>query len=823
MKQLLTLALAMMASTLVLAETKETKIYSTDFQEWADASSSTTAATKTVSTVSGDLTLTWAETQIASTGTNSKFTNAEVITTGYAMAAKTATPYIETSAIANVTTVTYVHAATGGSRGWGLKVKGDGDSDWVTVQSEPCAQAGTEVTVSVNRTNVQLHWYNLNASQNAYMTSFTIKGMADVSDYVEEYKVTYFDQNDQQLGEETLKEGDKLSFKYGASDLQIPEGYAFRGWAKADGTKMQEGATVATDLKLFALVTPIEVAKVGTHYSYDLTKTSFYQEDHECFTSVGKGKWHDAQHGWEFSSGDKIQLTVAGNAYIQLGLCEYSNSGAVSIKAQKSGKEVATFEGKQEACTTTSIYYEGEADVLEVAFAAKNYISKVNIYNVKDRVEKSENGYYIVPAGDASSLMMVLQQLQDGDKIYLPNGTYDLGEVVLSTIAANNVSVIGESMEGTVIKNAPDASTESIDRTATLVLTGKNTYLQDLTLQNALDYYKANNGRAVALWDKGDNTICKNVRLLSYQDTYYSNKPGQVLYWEGGEIHGTVDYICGCGTVYFNGVELFNEKRNSTGGGSDCITASNAQSAKGDKGYVFESCTIKSECPLVSLSRAWNNEPQVVYLNTVMDESAGKFSLEGSGIKRWTVKGMNNCDPVVFGEYNSVDTKGNVVSPASNIVKFESASNPELETILTKAEAEKYSYANVLGAWDPAVTAAQIAVTEATIEGNTLSWKAAEGATAYLVSCDGTTVILDAKTTSLSVGDGVKTATVRAANGRGGFGEACTAVKNSSDAIHSTLDNNHSTTLPLFTLSGQKASNNAHGLLVSQGVKMMRK
>ena len=150
---------------------KEKALNSTRFQDWTAVSSSTTATNVKKTTSDGqELTFSLMETEVAPEGTHDKFKN-ECITPGYLKAAKTASPYIKTSTLANVTTVKFVHAATGGKRGWGLKVKGDGDADWVTLSDAFAAEAGTEVTVNVNRTNVQLWFYNLNAEHNAYMTS----------------------------------------------------------------------------------------------------------------------------------------------------------------------------------------------------------------------------------------------------------------------------------------------------------------------------------------------------------------------------------------------------------------------------------------------------------------------------------------------------------------------------------------------------------------------------------------------------------------------------------------------------------------------------
>lgn len=172
------------------ADEVETVIYSTNFQNWDALSSSENNTDIVKQSKSGNITFSLLDTQVAPTG-NKSFTSS-CITLGYLMAAKSATPYIKTSAIPNVTTVKFVHAATGKDRGWGLKVKGDGDEDWVTVSSAVAnPSGGQEVTVNVNRKNVQLWFYNLNSSQNAYMTSLEIKGMVENNRTFKDFKVDF--------------------------------------------------------------------------------------------------------------------------------------------------------------------------------------------------------------------------------------------------------------------------------------------------------------------------------------------------------------------------------------------------------------------------------------------------------------------------------------------------------------------------------------------------------------------------------------------------------------------------------------------------------
>ena len=880
----------------------EMKLYATNFQDWEDVASSTAVFTKTVTTSGSNETLTFslAEVQVDADGTNSKHT-AEVITPGYAMAAKTATPYIETSVLANVTKVTYVHAATGSSRGWGLLAKTVDATEWDTLYSTYCNQAGSAVEVPVNMNNVILRWYNLNGSQNAYLTEMAIYGnvhrnftnfeidMSNGSDYdpaavpanvtitgtyrndshgydnfqaiipvdgpvlitiggcqysstnaiiknqageelasldvktpgcyhnggtvtflynveqadvltivgaqytpylkveacafVPDYTIVYYDQNGVELGKDIVAPGDKFAPKYTAADLTIAEGYAFRGWTNLSGVKVAEGSPIMGDMKVYASVTEIEVAQTGKYYLYDMTQASWYDEDHECI-AITNGAYYN-NHGWKLAAGGVIELAVTENAYIQVKNCAYSADANIVAYVKSTGDSITAFPALVESDGAAyTFFYTGAADTVRLVMGDQAYIHGVSIYNVTEKVEKSESGYYVVPAGDAGALLLTLMQLQKGDKVFLPNGTYDLGEQVLTQISVDSVSIIGESMEGTIILNAPDASTESINNTATILLTGNYAYFQDLTLQNALDYYKADNGRAVTLQDKATGTICKNVRLLSYQDTYYSNKIGAVRYFEGGSIHGTVDYICGDGSVYFNGVELYCEKRKSAGGGEDCITASNADAS--DKGYVFESCVLKSECPIVSLSRSWNNAPQVVYLNTTLDYSAGNFSLikDKDGvvsIDRWTITGMNNSLPTVFGEYNTMDVDGNVISPASHVLTFKGSSDKTMETILTAEQAANYSYANFFGEWNPAADTKQLELAYVVDENGNITWDATD-ATLFLLTVDGVCEFATELPTVMKEG-----MTVRAANGRGGFGPAAVDKNKPTDLLQTVL------------------------------------
>ena len=608
-------------------------------------------------------------------------------------------------------------------------------------------------------------------------------------------EVIYKDQNGKKIGSFETYEGATLTtIPYDENDLPaVGEGNVFRGWFYTSGKKAQEGDAITGNTTIQAKVTPFETATIGSVQTYDFASAIFYPEDHETVTANG-GSYYNT-HGWYFNADGNIEIQVAGNAIVNVTLCTYSETGDVILSNGETeiGRTRVVKNGTEGATATPdgteySFKYTGDATTLTLSWTTKQYIHKIVVYNVLDFLEKDEEtGYFMVPAGDVASFLLALVQAESGDKIFLPNGTYDLGETVLTTIAKDNIAIIGQSMEGTIIKNAPDAMKESIDKTATIKINKnvKNTYLQDLTIQNALDYYKNNNGRAVALWDQGTQTVCKNVRLLSYQDTYYSNLQGAKKYFEDCEIHGTVDFICGDGSVYFKNNLLYCEKRSSNGGGSDALTANNGPAT--DKGYVFESCTVKSECPTVSFGRAWNNTPSVVFLNTIVNYSAGEFGFESADgkIARWTKELMNANAWPKFGEYNTHLVDGTALTPASNVVTFVDTKSgnatKDIETILSAEQAAAYTMESTLGTW--AATAAADA-TQAVCDLLNID---PEGI--YLIEYGGSDCEIQKGSTFSPVA--CIPFTVRKANARGGFG--LKAGETPKEGIENTAVSNEAT------------------------------
>lgn len=635
------------------------------------------------------------------------------------------------------------------------------------------------------------------------------------------YTLTYYNTDGQVISNDQPAEKDRPIGKFtkGEADVKVPDGQAFRGWfMSADGgEKYTTDYIVTSDINLYAIATEIETASTTARYTFDLTDEFFYDEDHEAFEAEGNGtQFHDGTHGWVLKPTGKIKLLVGGHAYISLRMCNQGSNRTFTM-TDENNNEIETFDGK--ASTDGEPYtveYNGEAGWLTLTTTnADAYIHKIIIANVEDGepVATNEEGYYVVKAGDGTHLMNTLDVVnslpadQGRAYIFLPDGTYDLGNEVLTPISRDNVSIIGQSMDKTIIVN--EAPVEGIGVSATFLITGTGTYMQDLTLKNAYDYYNksTSDGRAVVIQDKGNHTICKNVRLLSYQDTYYSNANGD-YYFENSDIHGTVDFICGSGDVFFNECTLTVEERNADGSGECTLTAPSTDTSKGDSyGYVFNNCTINSLAEKFNFGRAWNNDPRCAYLNTTL------LQPEKLNSNRWTLGGMNVVADK-FVEYNSMDANGKVISPESLVLKFTKDSNSnEYETILTSEQAEGYTLDKVFTDWAPGESAKQKELGMLKVDGTSLTWDAVDGATAYAVFHNGEFVSMTA-TPSYTINEGsADEYTVRAANECGGFGKAASTTYTSGiDNVGAESGNVVSTAY--YSVQGSRVSESYTGIVI---------
>lgn len=882
---------------------QEKALYTTDFTNWKKVDGKTAKNTlvdlKTLySKEAFSMTLNGVE--INPTGTNAKFADR----TGYMKTLKytgeysTAEPSAVTSPLASITKITLHQAATGGTRGIKVSVKGDGDADWVAIHNVSIVTtSGEDLTLDVNRTNCQIKFENFKLNQNAYVTDLAIYGNVDMSKtpmlgtfslngtnysavdifnedasgkqlanllvskkanlisetnpltdivaangtiksttytttgegadqktvvtivveansdevtyeltvgFKPDFTLTYYNiDGTTAIGTQKVEQDANIEkFQEGMEEkVTVAEGKKFRGWAtdlKKDSKKFTTSSVITADTKLYAVVTDIETASETARYDYDFQKEGFDINDHEAISVEGNGKWHDTTHGWIFTAGDKIKILMGGKGYIKMNLCKFSNEGDITLTAPD-GTTIASVDAMTSTDGISTILQNTSTASGEytLTFAANAYLHSLSIVNMTEPAYTQEGNWYTVKTGNAQSFITTLETVNAANAaadaprsyIFLPNGTYDLGDKCLTLISGNNISIIGESMDKTIIVNKPAIENEGIGTTATLLNQSNNLYLQDITLKDALDYYKTGAaGRAVCLQDRGTKTICKNVKMLSYQDTYYSNEPngkGQ-FYFEDSEIHGTVDYICGGGDVYFNRVLFVNESRKENEkNGTDVIAAPNSKS---EWGYIFKDCTIENKAANFSLGRSWNNIARLTWLNTTINQK-DEILNDGTKYTYFNIAAMETAIADKFRLDVLKDAEGNTFSPAEKMVLFKDkngkAKEAEENIILTAEEAATYTLDAVFGDWKPANLSAQTAATAATLSNDKLSWTG--DAQMYLVAKDGKFFAL-ATEKSVNLNGEKGTFTVRAANQMGGFGATANSVSTGIRNIASATD-----------------------------------
>ena len=885
---------------------KEKAIIDTDFQDWAKSSETTMVTTKYTKE---NITFTYSNATVDPEATNEgKFpTTTDAAYKGYIMSAKSEAT-ITTTTFASISKIRYRHGATGNNRGWGLKMK-VGDGEWEIVSDATVGSTPAWIEKTIDKENVQLQWYNLNTTQNAYMFELEVYAKVDLSNspllatlkangttYTAEdifemgtddnyaatielasseampsaenpveavadngeignityetsndqsvvtipvtageasvnyvatfvrkpnFTLTYYNLDGEEIGTQQVEKDAKIGeFAYDIANVAASkEGYKARGWFKNNyvGEKWTTESVITADAKLYAVETEIEVSSDSKRYEFDLTDMNFDAADHEAFNPTGNGKWHDNQHGWAFANGDKLELLVGGKASIILGLCQYSADVKISASNDESVDAKVETDG-----TTATIEYEGEPGTLTLNFNGTTYLHKLTIFNTTTTNYEQDGDWIIVKEGDGSSLVDALFAAKEGTKIFLPNGTYDLGQKTLTTIGNNNVSIIGESMEGVIIKNRP--TTEGIAVTATLLNTSTGLYMQDLTL-DCVAPWSGSAERGVTLQDKGNQTILKNVYLKGLQDTYYSNNQNGTYYFEDGKIEGSVDYVCGNGDVYFNKTTFYTVNK-STGAVGGCIAAPNTLNSFG---YIFNECTLDgaaNEDGKYRLGRPWAANTKCLFVNTTM-----KIKPVAEGWGDWSP-----ANPVKqFAEYNSKDAEENVISLDGRKTLFNGVEN---NPVLTQTEAAALAPDVIFdGEWKPQVIAQQVEAPVAELKDGVITWEKVVGATAYALFNNGSLMaIVDGETTSYTIedaesgqgapallrgGEDSSTAyTIRAANGRGGFGvpkgvTLATGIQQISKELGADVK--------IYDLNGRRVMTPTKGVYIINGKKVVIK
>ena len=256
-------------------ETSQEKLlYSTDFTDWDDIDRKV-AVNKEVKLKTQfsdeDLILTLNGVGADPKGTNTKFPSytGYMITAKYTDEYKKAQPSAVTSPLKSITKIVLTQAATGGTRGIKVSVKGDNDTEWVALHNKTIENSkGETLTIDVNRTNCQIKFENFTLDQNAYIVDLKIYGNYDG----EEKKVRTLDfpPQDGIVGKYPSKikcDNDGYAVMPEGNGFSLP-GYTFVAWT--DGTNDYTPGKTYQFTKDVTRIKP--KMKENTYHLYDANK-----------------------------------------------------------------------------------------------------------------------------------------------------------------------------------------------------------------------------------------------------------------------------------------------------------------------------------------------------------------------------------------------------------------------------------------------------------------------------------------------------------------------------------------------------------------------
>ena len=647
-------------------------------------------------------------------------------------------------------------------------------------------------------------------------------------------KLTYYDSDGiTVLGESRRELGAIIDhFDVNFDAVTVEEGYKMRGWYHEPdgGLRYTIGETVNTNISLYAITTAIEEASTSAIYDFNLTDIYFDPANHEAFNPKGDGfHWFDDVHGWAFKDGNQIDLLVGPKATISIKLCQENDNDTILIKSEAGDTLSILKTDVKDDGDIVNYMYNGEGGTISlfIKTSTEVKIHGIRIINTAETNYTNIGNWFIVSPGDAKSFLEVvdlantLNSTKNTERLYifLPKGTYDLGDTVETTISGHNISIIGESPDSTIIVTAPNYDNEGLGTADLLKNTSTNLYLQDLTLKNAFEYYESDSqGAAASFNDLGNYTIGKNVRMLSYEGTYYSMNNRLQSYWDECDFHGTTDFICGGGDIRIFNSTLSLEPRFTNGGGTRMIVAPRTLT---QFGYVFDNCKVVDLSEgkgAWSFGRTWSNQPIAVYLNTQLDDNAENTLVD----TRWTEEGRTNTDPEVFGEYNTMDINGVDITPETNTIKVKSS----FQTILNASMASAFTYEkmftdNAEKKWDPAKFTAQIGAPEdARYDNGVITWTAVDGAAIYALFMNNTFLTMTNETSyNVEVNPDLDRLSIRSANAMGGFGpKAHVAGTTGIQTVKRNADNDI-----IYNLQGVRVKKPGKGIYIINGKKTIVK
>jgi len=299
------------------------------------------------------------------------------------------------------------------------------------------------------------------------------------------------------------------------------------------------------------------------------------------------------------------------------------------------------------------------------------------VFGINPKVIASEKATFTVAldgSGDFTSIQKAINQCQsfpyEKITIFIKNGIYK--EKIKVHEWNSNLQLIGESQEKTIITFDDYFAKIGLGRnstffTYTMLVEANDVLLKNLTIENS----SGNVGQAIALSVTSTRVSVVNCKLLGNQDTLYASGIGKQFY-KDCYIEGTVDFIFGSATAYFENCQLHSK--------SDSFITASSTPKDAEFGFIFNTCNITSD---KNVSKVYLGRPWRIYAKTVfMNCNLGNHILQ-EGWQNWS-----KPEAEKFSFYAEFQNRGGG-SDVNSRVKWSHQ--------LSKKEAKKYTIRTILG------------------------------------------------------------------------------------------------------------------------------
>ncbi|NML63711.1 pectin esterase [Hymenobacter sp. RP-2-7] len=287
-------------------------------------------------------------------------------------------------------------------------------------------------------------------------------------------------------------------------------------------------------------------------------------------------------------------------------------------------------------------------------------------------------------SGNYRTVQAAFEAVPDGNAEWLTirvkPGTYR--EHLTLAAAKTHVRLLGEDAARTILtfdnyhQKIDPATGKEYGTTGSASI---HLYAADFTAENITFANSAGPvGQAVAAWVAGDRSCFRHCRFLGFQDTLYTFGFGSRQLYEDCYVEGTVDFIFGSSTAWFERCTIVGKR------GGFFTAASTPDTTR--YGYVFNHCRLLG-APDAPAGSFYLGRPWRPYAKTVLLGCELSAVVAPAGWDEWGKE--SNKQTTYYAEYAST---GPGAAPAARVPWSHQ---------LTAAEAARYTRAAVLRGWVP--------------------------------------------------------------------------------------------------------------------------